>query len=48
MRRHVGAFGEIAEIAEVTMIDYAPVILPGYTINLHGRGFVDEVEQGRE
>jgi len=34
---HVGAFGQVAKIAEVTVIDDTPVILALDAIHFHGR-----------
>ena len=48
VRRHVGALGQVAEIAQVTVIDDAPVVFPGDAVDLHGVGFIDQVEQGRK
>jgi hypothetical protein len=48
MRRHVGAFGQVAEVAEIAVIDDLPVVFPGNTVHFHGVGFIDQVEQGRK
>ena len=46
--RHVRTLGQVAEIAEVTVIDYFPVILLGDPIDFHGLGFINQIEQCRK
>jgi len=48
VRRHIGAFGHVAEVAQVTVIDDLPVILFSDVIDFHRLGGIDQVEQGWE
>ena len=48
MRRYIGTFGQITEIAQVTVIDDTPVILFGNAVDFHGIGFINEVKQCRK
>src|SRR5260221_8540449 len=45
MRRHVGALGHVAEVAEVALVDDLPVVLLRHAVDLHRLRVVDEVEQ---
>ena len=45
---HVGAFGHVAHVAQITLVYHLPVILLVDTVDFHGLTFVDQVEQGRE
>ncbi len=44
--RHIGAFGQEAQITQVTVIHDFPVIFLVHTIDFHGVGFVHQVKQG--
>jgi len=46
VRRDIGAFGQEAEIAEVTMVDNLPVVGFIDAVDFHGFRFIDQVEQG--
>ena len=48
MRRYVWALGQIAEIAKIAVVNDLPVVLALDSIDLHGRGFVHQVEQFRK
>src|SRR5258708_3928535 len=48
MRRHIRAFGHVAHVAEVTLVDHLPEGLLIYAIELAGLGVVDEIEQSRK
>ena len=45
VRRHVGAFRQVAQIAQVAVLDYLPVVFPVDSVDLHRLGLVDEVEE---
>jgi hypothetical protein len=48
VRRHVGTFGHVAEVAQVAVLDDLPVVLLLDAVHFQGRRFVDQVEQRRE
>ena len=48
VRRNVRTFGQVTEVAKVAMVHDLPVILLVDAVDLHGLGFVDQVEQGRK
>jgi hypothetical protein len=45
---NIRALGQVTQIAKVTVIDHLPVVLAVDTIDPHGRGFIDQIEQSRE
>ncbi len=45
MRRHVRAFGHVAEIAQIALVDHLHVVGLGNAVDLHRRRFVHKVEQ---
>jgi hypothetical protein len=45
MGRHIGALGEIADIAEVALVDHLPIVLLVYPIDLSRTSLVDEVKE---
>jgi hypothetical protein len=48
MRRHIGALRQVAEIAEIAVIDDLPVVFLCNTVHFHGVGFIDQVKEGRK
>jgi hypothetical protein len=48
MGRHIGTFGHIAQVAQVTLVNDLDVIRLVDPVHLHGVGLVYQVEQGRE
>ncbi len=46
--RYVRTLGQVAQVAEIAVVDDFPVILLVDTVDLHGFGFVDQIEQGRK
>ena len=46
--RHVGALGQEAQVAEITLIHDLGVVGPIDTVDLEGLGFINQVKQGRE
>ena len=46
VRRHIGALGHVADVAQVTLVDHLPVVLVRDTVHLQGRALVDQVKQG--
>jgi hypothetical protein len=48
VRRHVGAFREVTQVAQITLVHHFPVILFVDAINLHGFALVDQVKQRGE
>src|SRR3989475_2761416 len=48
VRRHVRALRHVAHVAQVALLDDLPVVLLCNAVDLHGRGGVHQVEQGRE
>jgi hypothetical protein len=45
VRRHIGTFGHVAEVAQIAVVDHLPVIGFGDAIDFHRRGFIDQIEQ---
>jgi hypothetical protein len=48
VRRHVGALGHVADVAQVALVDHLPEFLLGHAGGLGIARFVDQVEQGGE
>ena len=48
MRRHIRAFGHVAEIAQIALIDHLHVVGLGDTIHFHRRRLVHQIEQRRK
>ena len=48
MRRHVRAFGLVAKITEIALVDDLRVVGLRDAVDFHRRGLVDEIEQRRE
>ncbi len=48
MRRHIWAFGHVAHVTEVTLVDHSPKSLLIYAIELAGLRVVDQIEQSRK
>ena len=48
MWRHIGAFGHVADIAQITLIDDLAEILLVHPVEFAGLAFVDQIEQGRK
>ena len=48
MRRHIRALGHVAQITEIALVHNFPVILFSNAIDLHGVGFVNQIEQRRK
>jgi hypothetical protein len=46
VRRHVGALGQVAQIAHVALVDHLPVVFLVHAVDLTGRALVDQVKQG--
>ena len=46
MGRCIGTLGHVAEITEVAVVDYLPVVLFLYPVNLEGIRFIHQIEQG--
>ena len=48
VRRHVGALGLVAQVAQVALVDHLGVVGLGHAVDFHRARFVDQVEQGGE
>jgi len=48
MWRYIGTLGHVTHVAQITMIDNAPIGFFRDTIELHGLGFIDGIEKSRE
>jgi hypothetical protein len=48
VRWHIGTLGEIANVAEITLVHNAPVFLFGYALHLPRLAFVNQVEKRGE
>jgi len=46
VRRHIGAFGQVAQVAQIALVDHFPVIFFVHAIHLKRGAFVDQIEQG--
>jgi hypothetical protein len=48
MGRHIGAFGEVAQVAQVALVYHFRVVSHLDSVHFHRRAFIDKIEQGRE
>jgi hypothetical protein len=48
MGRHIGALREVADIAEIALIDHLPIVFLVYSIDLACAPLVDEVKERRK
>ena len=48
VRRHIGTFGQIAEIAQIALIDNFRIVSNIDTINFQGVAFVNQIKQHGE
>ena len=46
MRRHIGAFGDVTDVAQIALVDHLGVILLVDTIDLTGLALIHQIEQG--
>jgi hypothetical protein len=44
--RYIRAFGQIADVAQIALIDNFPVILLVDTVDFAGTAFINQIEQG--